>query len=123
MRLTNALLLAVILGAIPSTARSQEETVYTLGDGVSLPVVVKDVKPDHTPQAQEAGIQGDVILDVIVRSDGQVGDVKVIVSLDSKLGLDEQAVNAMKQWLFKPGLRDGKPVAVRIQVKMTFTLK
>ena len=49
--------------------------------------------------------------------------MKVRTSLDSKLGLDEQAVSAMKQWLFTPGLREGKPVAVRIQVEMTFALK
>ena len=50
-------------------------------------------------------------------------DVKVARSLDSVYGLDEAAVKAMKQWEFKPGLKDGKPVAVRISVDMAFTLK
>lgn len=44
-------------------------------------------------------------------------------SLDSVNGLDEQAVNALKQWEFKPGMKDGKPVAVRIYVQSRFTLK
>jgi TonB family protein len=104
-------------------AQSQNETVYTTGDGVSAPVVVNQVSPHYTPEALDARIEGSVILDVVVRSDGGVGDVTVRASLDSKLGLDEQAVDAMKQWLFTPGLREGKPVAVRIQVQMTFTLK
>ena len=112
-----------VLGAAPLTAESQNETVYDTGNGVSVPAVVRQVKPDYTPQALDARIQGGVILDAIVRADGEVGDVKVRTSLDSKLGLDEQAVSAMKQWLFTPGLREGKPVAVRIQVEMTFALK
>ncbi len=56
-------------------------------------------------------------------ADGKVGDVTVAESLDSIYGLDKNAVAAMKQWEFKPGMKDGKPVAVRIHVQMAFTLK
>ena len=66
-----------VLGAAPLTAESQNETVYNTGNGVSVPAVVRQVKPDYTPQALDAGIQGGVILDAIVRADGEVGDVKV----------------------------------------------
>jgi protein TonB len=62
-------------------------------------------------------------LDTVVLADGTVGDVRVARSLDAVNGLDRQAVKAMKQWRFKPGLKDGKPVAVRVQVEMSFTLK
>jgi protein TonB len=58
-----------------------------------------------------------------VLDDGTVGDVTVSRSLDSVHGLDEQAVKAMKQWLFDPGKKDGKAVRVRVTVEMTFTLK
>ena len=47
----------------------------------------------------------------------------VTQSLDKEYGLDTQAVEAARQWLFKPGTKDGKPVAVRVALEMTFTLK
>jgi protein TonB len=44
-------------------------------------------------------------------------------SLDSTFGLDQEAIKAAKQWLFKPGTKDGKPVAVRVMIELTFMLK
>ena len=60
---------------------------------------------------------------MVVLADGAVGDVTVTESLDTVYGLDANAVKAMKQWEFKPGMKDGKPVAVRVQVIINFTLK
>jgi protein TonB len=102
-----------------TVARAQE--VYAPGDGVSLPTVLKEVRPYYTSEAVAARIQGVVELEVVVLSDGKVGDVKVFRSLDN--GLDQEAVKSMKQWEFKPGQKDGKPVAVRVQVNIKFTLK
>jgi protein TonB len=82
-----------------------------------------EVKPQYTQEALAARIEGTVWLEAVVLSDGTVGDVFVVRSLDSVLGLDRQAVTAMKQWEFKPGTKDGKAVAVRVEVEMTFTLK
>jgi periplasmic protein TonB len=95
--------------------------VHHPGNGVTLPVVVGEMKADYTPDAKAAGIQGTFGLDTVVLADGTVGEVTVAQSLDD--GLDEQAVKAMKQWKFKPGLKDGKPVAVLVAVEMTFMLK
>jgi TonB family protein len=116
-----ALVLATIL--VPSRARAQDTTVYTPGDGVSLPQVVKQVGANYTAEAMRQMIEGEVVLEVVVKSDGTVGDVKVKQSLDAVYGLDEEAVKAMKQWQFKPGMKDGKAVAVRVDVKMRFTLR
>jgi protein TonB len=58
-----------------------------------------------------------------VLADGKVSDVEVTESLDSVHGLDANAAKAMKLWEFKPGTKDGKPVAVRIHVDMAFTMK
>jgi periplasmic protein TonB len=101
----------------------QDSTIYSPGNGVSLPQVTRRVKADYTDEAKANRIEGNVLLDVIVLADGNVGDVKVEKSLDTTYGLDANAVQAMKQWEFKPAMKDGKPVAVRVHVEMNFTLK
>jgi protein TonB len=97
--------------------------VYDPGNGTTLPVVVRQVQANYTPAAMKARLEGTVVLQSVVLSDGTVGDVRVLQSLDTEHGLDEQAMAAMKQWIFRPGQRDGKPVAVRIHCEMTFTLR
>jgi protein TonB len=119
MRFASPIVAAVafILGA----SAIAQQPVFDPGDGVSLPIVVKEVRAQYTQQALAAKIQGTVMLKSVVLQDGTVGDVEVEQSLDQEL--DQQAVNAMKQWEFKPGTKDGKPVAVRVHCEMTFTLK
>jgi periplasmic protein TonB len=118
---------AVAVGGITSSTarpvRFQEPSVYKPGNGVTLPVVTKKVNAVYTQQAMDAHIEGTVGLEVVVKSDGMVGDVKISRSLDPTYGLDDQAVTAMKQWQFKPGTKDGKPVAVQVDVMINFTLK
>jgi protein TonB len=118
---------AVAVGGITSSTarpvRLQEQSVYKPGNGVTLPVVTKQVKAVYTQQAMDARIEGTVGLEVVVKSDGMVGDVKISRSLDQTYGLDDQAVTAMKQWQFKPGTKDGKAVAVQVDVMINFTLK
>ena len=116
------IVVTALLLSLPVAAQ-QAETVYAPGNGVSLPVLQKEVRPDYTQEAKDAHIEGTVVLKAVVLGDGTVGDVTVERSLDATYGLDEQAVKAMKQWLFAPGKKDGKPVAVRVGVEMTFTLK
>jgi protein TonB len=84
---------------------------------------VKQVKAEYTEEAKQNRIEGKVGLDVVVLADGAIGDVKVVQSLDSVYGLDKNAVAAMKQWEFKPGMKDSKPVAVRNHVDMAYALK
>jgi protein TonB len=97
--------------------------IYRPGGGVKPPRLVSDVKPQYTPEAMDARIQGTVRLEAVVLDSGQVGDVEVTQSLDTVYGLDAEAVKAMRQWQFEPGTKDGKPVAVRVEVEMSFTLK
>lgn len=89
----------------------------------TMPVLVKDVKPEYTREARQARIQGVIGLDAVVLMDGSVGEVTVTKSLDQKYGLDEQAIKALIQWRFKPGTKDGQPVDVRVSIEMSFTLK
>jgi protein TonB len=106
-----------------SIVAAAQETVYTPGNGVRLPKVVKQVTAMYTQEAKDAHIEGTVGLSTVVLADGTVGEVKVTQSLDTTYGLDDEAVKAMKQWTFEPGTKDGKAVAVRVTVQLTFTLK
>jgi protein TonB len=107
---------------VAAAVAGQETTVYRPGNGVSIPRLVKEVKPSYTPEAKAAKIQGVVAAEAVVLLDGTVGEVKVVRSLDAKYGLDEQAVKAAKQWLFEPGMKEGKPAAVRVTIELSFTL-
>jgi protein TonB len=112
------------VGVMSLAAASQDsEGVYTPGQGVVVPRIVKEVKPNYTAEARAKKIQGVIGLDAVVLKDGTVGDVNVTKSLDGVYGLDEEAVKALKQWVFEPGQKDGKPVPVRVNVEMTFNLK
>ena len=112
---------ALVVGGLTSVLGAQE--VFKPGNGVSLPQVVTKVNPQYTPEAMRAHIEGVVGLDVVVEAAGSVGRVVVTRSLDPVFGLDQEAVKAMKQWTFRPGMKDGKPVAVSVDIQMNFTLK
>ena len=88
-----------------------------------LPVPIHQERPIYTQAAMAARIEGSVLLETIVWADGSVGDVKVVRSLDSQLGLDQEAVKALKLWTWKPGTRGGEPASVAVQIELTFTLK
>ena len=95
--------------------------VYTIGDGVTSPRLVKRVRPTYTAEAKQAGIQGNVTMDCVVLPDGTVGDVRVTKKLDP--GLDEEAIKTLRRWRFRPAQKDGKPVPVQVFVEMSFTLR
>jgi TonB family protein len=99
------------------------DEVYEAGSGVTLPVVLTEVRPKYTDEAKAARIQGTVGMSCIVATDGQPTRIAVVNSLDAVHGLDEAAVQALQQWRFKAGTKDGKAVAVRVHIEMTFTLK
>jgi protein TonB len=96
---------------------------YDIGNGVSSPRVLKEVKPAYTAEAMRAKVQGVVVLRCVVMPDGSVGRVEVVKSLDPVFGLDQEAVKAARQWRFVPGQRLGEPVAVRIALELSFTLR
>ncbi len=96
---------------------------YRPGSGITLPSVLREVKPAYTADAMRAKVQGSVWLECIVMPDGSVGDVKVTRSLDPIFGLDQEAIKAAKQWRFRPGMRQGEPVPVIITIELTFTLR
>ena len=70
----------------------------------------------------KAKLKGDVELEGVLGTDGRIGEVRVIRSLDALFGLDGEAMKAFKEWRFTPATRDGQPVAVVVTVVMTFSL-
>jgi periplasmic protein TonB len=97
--------------------------VYRPGNGVTLPRVLHEERPQYTSDAMRAKVQGTVLLECVVKPDGSVSDVQIIRSLDPTFGLDLQAVNAARKWRFAPGTRLGEPVPVLITIELTFTLR
>ena len=96
---------------------------YKVGNGVSAPRLIREVKPGYTSEAMRARIQGTVRLLAIVLPDGSVGNARVVRSLDDRFGLDNEALKTIKQWRFEPGRREGRAVPVLIEVELTFTLR
>jgi TonB family protein len=90
---------------------------------LTMPIPIYEERPQYTPAAMDAKIQGEVLLEAVVLTDGTVGDVRVLQSLDPTYGLDQQAVDALRRWTFQPATRDGELVRVAVQVEMRFTLK
>ena len=96
--------------------------VYRIGvGGVTAPRLIRKVEPDFSSEARSAGVDGTVVLYVVVDEQGAPRDLKVVRSLG--FGLDEKAIEAVTQWLFQPGLKDGKPVRVAAQINVNFVLK
>ena len=92
--------------------------VYRPGPDVVAPFVVARTKPSYSEEARLAKLEGGVLLSLVVGSDGLPRDISVARSLG--LGLDESAVENVRTWQFKPGLRNDTPVDVAVQVEVFF---
>jgi protein TonB len=91
------------------------------GSGIEPPRLLREVKADYTEDARRRNLTGDVLLEIVVRRDGSVGDVTLLQGLGG--GLDERAVTAVRQWRFAPARRRGEPVDVLVEVAVEFTLR
>jgi protein TonB len=95
--------------------------VYRPGGAVTAPRVITQVKPTYTNEALSQKIQGTVVVELIVTSEGKPSEVRVIRSLDS--GLDQQALTAVSQWRFEPGRLAGAPVDVLVTIVLDFSIR
>jgi TonB family protein len=93
---------------------------YRIGGGVSAPTVIHKVEPEYSEEARQRKFQGTVILFIVVDAEGKPRDLRVIRPLG--LGLDQKAIEAVEKWKFKPGMKDGKPVAVQATIEVNFRL-
>ena len=97
--------------------------VYRPGAGIENPQPLRMVDPQYTAEAMRAQVQGEVWLSVVVLPDGSIGDISVTRSLDPVFGLDEEAVKSARLWRWAPGTRFGEPVAVVVQIAVSFNLR
>ena len=94
--------------------------VYRVRSGVTAPTLVHKVSPSYTREARQKRIEGTVLLYIQVDASGKAINMRVLHSLG--WGLDEKAMDAVKKWRFKPGMKDGRPVTVEAQVEVKFRL-
>jgi TonB family protein len=94
--------------------------VYTSGDGVSIPRAIYSPEPEFSEEARRSKYQGDVTLLATIGADGRPRDLLVVRSLG--MGLDEKALEAVRTWRFEPGKKDGRPVAVQMNIIVSFHL-
>ena len=96
---------------------------YGVGNGVSAPIALRRPPPAYTAEAMRARLQGIVVLNCVVRPDGKCSDIRVLKSLDTMFGLDQQAIASAREWLFRPGMRMGQPVPVLVTLEIGFTIR
>jgi TonB family protein len=107
-------------GPGPGDFAGTGEGVYSVGGDVTAPIPIYKPDPTYSEEAQKAKCQGMVTVLIVVDSQGNVSNAIVVKPLG--LGLDEKAIETIKTWKFKPGLRNGTPVPVRIMVNVMFRL-
>jgi TonB family protein len=97
---------------------ADQQQIYHVGDGVSAPKIIFAPDPQFSDEALRAKYQGVCVVWLIVDAQGKPQDVKVVRRLG--MGLDEKAIEAVKQYRFKPATLNGKPVAVRVHIEVNF---
>ena len=94
---------------------------YRPGSGITPPRLLHEVKPDYTEDARQRGIEGEVVMEIVVRRDGSVGDVTLVSGLG--YGLNERAMAAVRQWRFTPAQRRGAAIDVLVEAAVEFKLR
>jgi TonB family protein len=107
-------------GVGPGSGGGYGGGLMSVGGGVAAPVVIHSVEPEFTEDARKANFQGSVSIKLIVDTQGNPQDVQLLRHLG--MGLDERAIEAVRQYRFKPAMYQGHPVSVQIVVDMDFRL-
>jgi TonB family protein len=114
-------------------SRQKDETeVQTPGDGepilvggaVVRPVILSRVEPKYTELARRVHLEGPMILQAIIDEQGRVVDARVLkgLSMGRSMGLEQEALDAVSRWRFRPATLHGRPVKVFYSLTVLFTL-
>jgi len=107
-------------GLGPGTGGGFGGGAYRIGSGVEPPQLRKQVQPSYTNEAHRMKIQGNVVLEVVILRTGQIGPIRVVRGLGG--GLNEKAIECVRQWQFLPGKFKGQPVDVFAEIEVNFSL-
>jgi TonB family protein len=103
-----------------AAAAANGDGIYSVGNGTIPPSVISKVNPDYSEEAQAAKLSGSVILSLVVNTNGEAEDIKIVRGLG--MGLDQKAIEAVRKWRFNPGINKGVPVKVRAQIEVNFRI-
>jgi TonB family protein len=115
------LLAGVFLPAKAEKTPDRKQTVYKIGGDVAPPRLIYKVEPEYTAKASKAKVQGTVLLNTVIATDGTAQSIQVERSLDP--GLDKNAVAAVRTWRFQPATRNGQTVPVHANIEVNFRLQ
>jgi TonB family protein len=107
-------------GLGPGTAGGTGGGVYHVGGGVSAPTVLSAVDPEYSDEGRRAKYTGIVVVALVVDAQGSPQNVHVVRHLG--MGLDEKAVEAVRQYKFKPAEYQGRPVPVEVNIEVNFRI-
>jgi TonB family protein len=113
---------------LPVSVGAQMDVVFSLrsanavqmGVGMSPPTVLQRVEPKYTAEAARAGLSGTVVLQAVIKSDGTVDVLRVVRGLPA--GLTDSAIEAIKQWQFRPGQKDGQNADIALNIEVNFNI-
>jgi TonB family protein len=108
-------------GGIDGTGGGCCSGSYGVSGGVTGPTVVYRVEPEYSEEARKARHEGTVVLEAVIRKDGKVDVVHLLRSLG--FGLDQNAIDALKAWRFRPAMKNGMPVDFTLNVEVRFSLR
>jgi serine/threonine-protein kinase len=99
---------------------AKQVPAHRVGNGASAPSLIAKVPAEYSEAARKLRAQGKVLLSIVIQPDGTARDFRVLTSLG--YGLDEKAIENVRKWRFKPGMKDGKPVPAEGQAEVSFRL-
>lgn len=109
---------------IPGGTDDASGPLFPWSRGVTEPVIIESSRtlPRYPELARRSGVAGSVILQAVIQTDGTVGSVVVLREMPGRVGFKEAAVEAISRWRYRPGLLNGRPVAVYLTITVDFTL-
>ncbi|GMR21759.1 MAG: hypothetical protein BMS9Abin37_0074 [Acidobacteriota bacterium] len=107
-------------GLGPGTGGGFGGGAYRMGSGIEPPSLLKQVRPNYTDEALAKKVVGEVVLEVIILAEGKIGPVRVLRGLSA--GLNEKAIECVRQWVFVPGKFKGQPVDVIAEIEVNFSI-
>lgn len=111
---------AQVARAVAEVKASASANVYRPGNGVTGPSLISKIEPEYSDEARAAKLEGTETVYAEIGPDGIAHNLTVLGSVG--LGLDEKGIAAINQWRFNPGIKDGQPVTVAVNIEINFRL-